>query len=106
MIGYKKALLDDETEVIVELDILGILEKDTIGYRTNKAKVLSIKSLDGKKSYSICRSIFIYEFIYEVNKDIIIDDNDYNNYGEGIYFFLDKKEAIDYYRQKYKTLRY
>lgn len=106
MIGYKKALLDDETEVIVELDILGILEKDTIGYRTNKVKVLSIKSLDGKKSYSYCRSLFVYEFIYEIDKDIIIDDIDYDEYGEGIYFFLDKKEAIDYYKQQYKTLRY
>lgn len=96
MIGYKKALLDDETEVIVELDILGIIEKMNIGYRTNKAKVLSIKSLDDTKFYNSCRSVFVYEFIYEINKTIIIDNTDYDDYGEGIYFFLNKQKAIEY----------
>ena len=96
MIGYKKALLDDETEVIIELDILGAIDKVTIGYKTNKAKIISIKSLDDKQSYSNCRSIFVYDFIYKLNEIIFINDIDYKEYGEGIYFFKDKQEAIEY----------
>ena len=35
-------------------------------------------------------------FIYKINKTIIIDNTDYYDYGEGIYFFLNKQKAIEY----------
>lgn len=66
--------------------------------RCNKAKVLSIVDFDGN-SISKCRSFYDASFIYEVNsivKEDNLDENRFNPFSTGIYFWMTKEEAIKY----------
>ena len=67
--------------------------------RCSKAKVLSITSLDGKKSFDKIESNYDEKFIYEVGKIVEVKDFDKNSWSEcstGIHFFITREEAVSY----------
>ena len=67
--------------------------------RCSKAKVLSITSLDGKKSFDKTESNYDEKFIYEVGKIVEVKDFDKNRWSEcstGIHFFITREEAVSY----------
>lgn len=103
-IGYKKAFNDPDKsfgrEVCVELLIpedAKRLSGATRQCRSNKAKVLSITSLDGKTEYNWAYSGLNKNFIYRVGETIEVkdfDENRWNEHSTGIHFFITKNEAI------------
>lgn len=108
-IGYKKAypayprLKDSrETNVIIKLEICEDARRSSgIGRkcRCDKAKVISISSLDGSKTFHTAHSMHNSSFIYKVG-EIVEEPNfcedRFRECAEGIHFFIDKQEAIDY----------
>lgn len=67
--------------------------------RCSKAKVLSITSLDGKKSFDKIESNYDESFIYEVGKIVEVKDfdkNRWNGCSTGIHFFITREEAVNY----------
>ncbi len=67
--------------------------------RCSKAKVLSITSLDNKKSFDKTESDYDKNFIYEVGKIVEVKDFDKNRWDEcsvGIHFFITREEAVNY----------
>ena len=96
-IGYKKA-----NGKIVKLLITEDAKRSsatTRKCRCNKAKVLSITSLDGKEEYTKVNSDYDPDFVYEVGKVIKVKDFDENRWNEcsnGIHFFITRDEAIMY----------
>ena len=96
-IGYKKA-----NDKIVKLLITEDAKRSsatTRKCRCNKAKVLSITSLDGKKNFEKVNSDYDIYFIYEVGKVIEVkdfDDNRWNECSAGIHFFITREEAVIY----------
>ena len=117
LVGYKKAYYKVKekseeygitqtliTPCIVKLFIpKDALRSNSTGRkcRCNKAKVLSITTLDGKLLNSDIIAISSHDplFYYEKGKTLTIDDFDENRWNEcapGIHFFLTKNEAIDY----------
>ena len=96
-IGYKKA--DDK---IIELLITEDSKRSsatTRKCRCSKAKVLSITSLDGKKSFKKVISDYDSNFIYEVGKIVEVKDFDNNRWQKcstGIHFFITRDEAVRY----------
>ena len=101
-IGFKKALYDEDEEVIVELLITEDAKRSSATSRKcrcSKAKVLSITSLDGTEQYDEAYSTFDNEFIYEVGKTVEPDSFDEDRFDEcsnGIHFFITRQEAVDY----------
>ena len=96
-IGYKKA--DDK---IVKLLILEDSKRSSATSRKcrcDKAKVLSIESLDGKEKYTEAISSFDSNFIYRVGEIVKVDDFCEDRWQEcaaGIHFFVTRQEAINY----------
>ena len=96
-IGYKKA-----NDKIVKLLITEDAKRSsatTRKCRCNKAKVLSITSLDGKEEYTKVNSEYDPDFVYEVGKVIKVkdfDDNRWNECSTGIHFFITRDEAVMY----------
>ena len=100
-IGYKKAKHKEEN-VIVEL----LITEDSLRSsattrkcRCSKAKVLSITSLDGAKSYNKAYSKRDKNFIYRVGEIVEVKDFDINRWDEcstGIHHFITRNEAIEY----------
>ena len=100
-IGYKKAKHKEEN-VIVEL----LITEDSLRSsattrkcRCSKAKVLSITSLDGEKSYNKAYSKRDKNFIYRVGEIVEVKDFDINRWNEcstGIHHFITRNEAIEY----------
>lgn len=67
--------------------------------RCNKAKVLSIKSIDYKESYDEAVSYADGNFKYRVGEWVIpsgFNDDRWNDSTEGIHFFMTREEAIAY----------
>ena len=67
--------------------------------RTNRAKILSISSIDGKKKYKLAKSKYDNKFIYRIGEELEIDNFDlmYNvECGAGIHFFRTRQEAEEY----------
>ena len=67
--------------------------------RTNRAKILSISSIDGKKKYKLAKSDYDNKFIYRIGEELEIDNFDlmYNvECGAGIHFFRTRQEAEEY----------
>ena len=101
-IGYKKAK-NKEGNVIVEL----LITEDSLRSsattrkcRCSKAKVLSITSLDGAKSYNEAYSKRDKNFIYRVGEIVEVKDFDTNRWNEcstGIHHFITRNEAVKYY---------
>lgn len=68
--------------------------------RCNKAKVLSITSTNGKRTYRKAYSFWDHFFVYEEGKTVKIPNFNKDRWQQctfGIHFFMDRKDAI---RQK------
>ena len=96
-IGYKNV-----RGYIVELEILADAKRcsaTTRKCRCDKAKVLSIQNINGKKAdIDMVHSDYDYDFIYKIGEIVKIDDFDENRWNEcstGIHFFISRQEAVD-----------
>lgn len=101
-IGWKKAEVKGKN-VIVKLKIPASAKRSSATSRKcrcNKAKVLEIYNLDGTVTEERkCYSNYNDDFIYEVGKTVKVDDfnNDrWNECSQGIHFFINRQEAINY----------
>ena len=103
-IGFKKAhtTAPDFREAIVKLLITEDAKRSsatTRKCRCDKAKVISITSLDGKENFTTAYSYYDRIFQYTVGQTVIIDDFDEERWNEcstGVHFFITREEAIDY----------
>ena len=96
-IGYKKA-----NGCIVKLLILEDAKRSsatTAKCRCDKAKVLDIENIETGKKVNEINSNYDINFIYKVGEIIHVDNFDNNRWNEcstGIYFFVNKENAINY----------
>ena len=103
-IGFKKAhtTAPDFREAIVKLLITEDAKRSsatTRKCRCDKAKVISITSLDGKENFTTVYSYYDRIFQYTVGQTVIIDDFDEERWNEcstGVHFFITREEAVDY----------
>ena len=103
-IGFKKAhtTVPDSREAIVKLLITEDAKRSsatTRKCRCDKAKVISITSLDGKENFTTAYSYYDRFFQYTVGQTVVIDDFDEDRWNEcstGVHFFITREEAIDY----------
>ena len=103
-IGFKKAHTPapDFREAIVKLLITEDAKRSsatTRKCRCDKAKVISITSLDGKENFTTAYSYYDRFFQYTVGQTVIIDDFDEERWDEcstGVHFFITREEAVDY----------
>ena len=103
-IGFKKArtTAPDFREAIVKLLITEDAKRSsatTRKCRCDKAKVISITSLDGKENFTTAYSYYDRIFQYTVGQTVIIDDFDEDRWNEcstGVHFFITREEAVDY----------
>ena len=107
-IGWKKAEVQGEEEnhyrkVIVKLEIPASAKRSSATSRRcrcNKAKVLEIYNLDGTVANERkCYSNYDNDFIYEVGKTVKVDNfckDRWNECAQGIHFFINRQEAINY----------
>ena len=68
--------------------------------RCDKAKVLEIQTMDGDKAdvAEVC-STYDYDFIYRIGETVSVDnfnEDRWNECSEGIHFFINRQEAVDY----------
>ena len=71
----------------------------TMKCRCDKAKVLAITSLDGAKQYDIVLNTNYTATEYKVGEMVYpdeFDDNRWNECSNGIHFFINKQDAINY----------
>ena len=98
-IGYKKAIYG----YIVKLQICEDAKRSsatTKKCRCSKALVLAIENIDGSDSglqeiESIYNPCFIYR-VGEIAEVPDFDDNRWNECAPGIYFFVDRQDAVEY----------
>ena len=104
-IGWKKAIaLNDgiEETVIVQLEIpedAKRLSATGRKCRCDKAKVLSIKSIDGNKDYLGAYSNYDHAFIYRVGEVVSVPnfcEDRWQECSAGIHFFINRQEAVQY----------
>ena len=103
-IGFKKAhtASPDFREAIVKLLITEDAKRSsatTRKCRCDKAKVISITSLDGKENFTTAYSYYDRFFQYTVGQTVIVDDFDEDRWNEcstGVHFFITREEAVDY----------
>ena len=111
MIGWKKAYKENVDDVcIVKLSIpkkARIVQTPKGYWRCSEAKVLGIHSIDGRKEYTIARSMKDTSFKYitglRARSDFDLSicscyfcGDPIRESGPGIYFFKTLQEAIDY----------
>ena len=68
--------------------------------RCDKAEVIEITSIDGKEKYTEAVSCRDADFVYKVGEMVSVDDFCKNRWEEcaaGIHFFMNRKEAVDYW---------
>ena len=101
-IGWKQARVEGRC-VIVKLEIPASAKRSSSTSRKcrcDKAKVREIYNLDGAVAKERkCYSSYDNSFIYEVGKTVKVDDFDedrWNECSQGIHFFINRQEAIDY----------
>ena len=101
-IGWKKAEVKGK-KVIVKLEIPASAKRSSATSRKcrcNKAKVLEIYNLNGTVAKERkCYSIYDNDFIYEVGKIVEVDnfcEDRWNECAQGIHFFINRQEAINY----------
>lgn len=101
-IGFKKARKLGKLSAIVELLIPEDAKRSSgtgKKCRCDKAKVLSITSLDGKEQYGVAYSDYNHKFKYEVGKEVSVSDfceDRFNECAAGIHFFINREEAVRY----------
>lgn len=101
-IGFKKAVYADK-DYIVKLEILADALRssaESTKCRCNKAKVLEIQNIDGSKAnidvvHSICDPSFQYK-AGQIVEEPKYDNNRFNECSKGIYFFINRQEAVNY----------
>lgn len=98
-IAYKKA-----SGYIVKLQIPEDAERlsaTSRKCRCDKAQVLEIQNLDGTTAHvTEVGSDYDETFIYEVGKNVSVDNFDNNRWNEcstGIHFFINRQEAVEYH---------
>jgi hypothetical protein len=67
--------------------------------RCDKAEVLEIMNIETNEKVDVITNINEVECVYKVGKMVYpdsFDENRWNECGHGIYFFINKQEAIDY----------
>lgn len=105
MIGWKQAYTTDLCNIVlVKLEIpedAKVKHVERYGetkdfYRCDKAKVLSITSVDGKHRVKRARSMKDTLFTYEVGKEVYAKKDPTYGREFGIHFFTEKQKAIDY----------
>ena len=103
VIGWKKALAEDGTQIIVKLLIPTDAQRsNSTGRkcRASKAKVLDIQDMNGNSlKNTIAYSIHDVDFTYKVGETVQVDDFDTNRWNEcapGIHFFITRVEAVTY----------
>ncbi len=68
--------------------------------RTNRVKVLSIKSIDESESFDWAQSTVDPDFIYEVGKWIEpangFEEDRWRDSSQGIHFFLERQQCVNY----------
>ena len=110
-IGWKKCEItpDDRAKLndtafycLVKLEIPASAKRSSgIGFkcRADKAKVLSICTLNGETKLTEALSMYDSNFVYKVGETVSVDDFDDSRWNEcapGIHFFIDKDAAIGY----------
>ena len=97
-LGYKKA-----EKYIVELEILSDARRCSATgrkCRCDKAKVLAIQNIDGTTAdVESVPSDYNHEFVYKVGEIVEepnFNDNRWDECSEGIHFFINRQEAVDY----------
>ena len=102
-IGWKKATCNGTDNVIVKLEILEDAKRSSATSRKcrcSKAKVLAIETIEGDCLKHInARSKYDQAFIYKVGKTVSVDNFDedrWNECGNGIHFFINRQEAVEY----------
>ncbi|AXU73015.1 TPA: pentapeptide repeat-containing protein [Clostridioides difficile] len=97
-IGYKKCFNFRMVQLLIPSDAKRVSATSN-ACRCDKAKVLSITSIDGKESFKSARAYADENFIYRVGETIVAEDFNENRWKEsttGIHFFLTREEAIGY----------
>ena len=102
-IGWKKARNPKNGEaVIVQLEIPEDARRCSATgrkCRCDKAKVLSIKSVDSNTDFEEAQSTYAEEFVYKVGQIVTASDFDEDRWKEcapGIHFFINRQEAVNY----------
>lgn len=102
-IGWKKASsIDDISYLLIKLYIPANAKRSSATgkkCRCDRAKVLDITTLDGKQHVDEAMSFQDPDFIYKVGEYVIPDWFDPDRWDEcsnGIHFFINKQDAIDY----------
>ena len=96
-IGYKKV-----RNKIIKLLILEDSKRSSATSRKcrcDKAKVLSIESVDGEEMFTEVKSDFDSNFIYKVGEIVKVDnfcEDRWKECAAGIHFFITRQEAINY----------
>ena len=101
-IGFKKAYYQSEPYIVV-LEIpedAKRLSATGRKCRCDKAKVLEIQNIDGSKvDVEFVCSQYDSSFKYKVGEIVSVDDfceNRWNECSQGIHFFINRQEAVDY----------
>ena len=96
-IGYKKV-----SNKIIKLLILEDSKRSSATSRKcrcDKAKVLSIESVDGEEMFTEVKSDFDSNFIYKVGEIVKVDnfcEDRWKECAAGLHFFITRQEAINY----------
>lgn len=67
--------------------------------RCDKAKVVSITSMDGETSYESAVSAYDTDFVYKAGETVYansFNDNRWDECSNGIHFFITREEAVEY----------
>ena len=102
-IGWKKANDGDgKQEVIIKLFIPEDARRSSSTgrkCRCDKARVMSITSLDGRFQHKMAYSGYDSNFVYEVGEEVSVTDFYEDRFEEcaaGIHFFINREEAVRY----------
>lgn len=103
-VAFKKACMysNDGNKVIVRLQVPDKAQRSSATSRkcrVSEAKVVSITSLDGKKSFKKAKAFYDYTFVYEVGKTVKANDFEPCRWKEcapGIHCFITRDEAVNY----------
>ena len=102
-IGWKKARDKNREFRIIKLEICEDARRSSATgrkCRCDKAKVLEIQTLDGKKlkektAYSDRDSDFVYE-VGKVGEEPTFNEDRFEECASGIHFFINRQEAVEY----------